>query len=119
MAVITKFFVVRNGVEIDKVFENKKEAEAYDKMLEAAENLSELIKGSDVDIDIDDKTIDDISIFLAKKAPEVIQIIKGVKPYSSPAPKEKTKETPKQEKQEKPSGDNKKAKTPAAKAKKK
>ena len=88
MAVITKFFVVRNGVEIDKVFELKKDAEAYDKMLDAAENLSELIKGSDIDIDIDDNTINDISVFLAKKAPEVIQILKGVKPVSSPVPKD-------------------------------
>jgi hypothetical protein len=35
MAVITKFFVVRDGVELDKVFSEKKDAETYDKMLDA------------------------------------------------------------------------------------
>ncbi len=44
MAVITRFIVVRNGVELDKVFDVKKEADAYDKMLDAAENLAVFIK---------------------------------------------------------------------------
>ena len=48
MAVITRYIVVRNGVELDKVFSEKKEAEAYDKMLDAADNLAaNLIKESD------------------------------------------------------------------------
>ena len=32
MAVITRFIVVRNGVELDKEFDVKKEADAYDKI---------------------------------------------------------------------------------------
>jgi len=44
MAVIAKFFVVRNGVELDKVFTEKKDAETYDIMLDAAEQLAEFIK---------------------------------------------------------------------------
>ena len=111
MAVITKYFVVRNGVEIDKVFEDKKKADAYDKMLDAAEKLAEFIKGSDIDADIDKKTIDKISIFLAKRGPEVIQILKGVKPVSSPVPKVKPEKP--EEKVEK------KAKTSSSKGKKK
>ena len=35
MAVITKYVVVRNGVELDKEFLVKKEADAYDKMLKS------------------------------------------------------------------------------------
>ena len=33
MVVIIRYIVVRNGVELDQVFTIKKEAEAYDKML--------------------------------------------------------------------------------------
>jgi uncharacterized protein len=85
MAVITRFIVVRNGVELDKVFEIKKEAEAYDKMLDAAENLAAFIKQSDLQVDLDAKTIDEVAICLAKNAPEVNNILKGVKPYVPPA----------------------------------
>jgi uncharacterized protein len=85
MAVITRFIVVRNGVELDKAFEIKKEAEAYDKMLDAAENLAAFIKQSDLKVDLDAKTIDEIAICLAKNAPEVNNILKGVKPYAPPA----------------------------------
>lgn len=38
MAVITKFVVVREGVE-KMTFTSKKEADAYDKMLDIADNL--------------------------------------------------------------------------------
>ncbi|MBW2367302.1 MAG: YebG family protein [Deltaproteobacteria bacterium] len=86
MAVITKFFIVRNGVELDKVFEDKKMAEAYDKMLDAAENLAAFIKHSDLQVDIDAKTVDEISIYLAKNAPEVTRILKGLKPITPPVP---------------------------------
>lgn len=83
MAVITKFIIVRDGVELDQVFTDKKEAEAYDKMLDAAQNLAALIKHSDLKIDIDDKIIDDISIYLAKNAPAVTKILRSIKPIKS------------------------------------
>jgi uncharacterized protein len=94
MAVITKFIVVRNGVELDKVFEIKKEAEAYDKMLDAAEGLANLIKQSDLQVDLDTKTIDEVAICLAMNAPEVNQILKGVKPYAPPAETSEKPATP-------------------------
>ena len=87
MAVITRFIVVRNGVELDKVFDVKKEADAYDKMLDVAENLAEFIKKSDLQIDLDAKTVEKISICLAKNAPEVTKILKGIKPITPPAAK--------------------------------
>lgn len=86
MAVITRFIVVRNGVELDKVFEVKKEADAYDKMLDAADNLAAFIKQSDLQVDLDTKTIEEVAICLAKNAPEVNKILKGVKPYVPTAP---------------------------------
>ena len=86
MAVTTKFFVVRNGVELDNVFENKKDAEAYDRMLDAADSLAVFIKQGDLPIDIDSKTIEEVSIFLAKNAPEVTRILKGLKPVTPDVP---------------------------------
>jgi dsDNA-binding SOS-regulon protein len=80
MAVITRFIVVRNGVELDKVFDVKKEADAYDKMLDAAENLAVFIKKGDLQIDLDAKTVEKISIYLAKNAPEVTNLLRGIKP---------------------------------------
>jgi len=87
MAVITRFIVVRNGVELDKVFDVKKEADAYDKMLDAAENLAAFIKKSDLKIDLDVKTVEEISIYLAKNATEVINILRGIKPKTPSAAK--------------------------------
>ena len=87
MAVNTRFIVVRNGVELDKVFDVKKEADAYDKMLDAAENLAVFIKKGDLQIDLDAKTVEEISIYLAKNAPEVINILKGIKPITPAAAK--------------------------------
>jgi dsDNA-binding SOS-regulon protein len=109
MAVIAKFFVVRDGVELDKVFSEKKDAEAYDKMLDAADELAEFIKKGELQIKLDDESINEISVFLAKNGPEVTRILKTVKPLSPTPSNEKMtksketseeigskKETPKQ-----------------------
>ena len=48
MAVITRYVVVRNGIELDQVFTVKREAEAYDKMLDAADRLAAFIKSRDL-----------------------------------------------------------------------
>lgn len=92
MAVITKFFVVRDGVELDKVFTVKKDAETYDKMLDAAEQLAEIIKKGELECKLDDKSINEISVFLAKNGPEVTKILRTVRPLSkTPANEEITK----------------------------
>ena len=92
MAVITKYVVVRNGVELDKEFLVKKEAEAYDKMLDAAENLAAYIKDARLEIDLDSKAIDAISVFLAKNGPEVARILKGLTPVAAAAKTEPGRE---------------------------
>lgn len=110
MAVITKYVVVRNGVELDKEFLVKKEADAYDKMLDAAENLAAFIKDGELDINLDGKAIDAISVFLAKNGPEVSRILRGLKPMGPPA------KEPEEKKNDAPAAMPKK-KAPAAKAK--
>jgi len=91
MAVITKYVVVRNGVELDKEFLVKKEAEAYDKMLDAAESLAAFIKDGDLDVELEDSTVDAVSVFLAKNGPEVVRILKGIKPMAAPVQKPQAK----------------------------
>jgi dsDNA-binding SOS-regulon protein len=115
VAVITRFIVVRNGIELDQIFTDKKEAEAYDKMLDAAQDLAALIKQGDLPIDMDAKIIDDISIYLSKNAPAVVQILKSVKPIkpvSKDVGKSKAAES-------KPEEDKKPAREPRSKAKSK
>ncbi|MFZ7126171.1 MAG: YebG family protein [Desulfobacterales bacterium] len=80
MAVITRFVVVRNGVELDETFTDRRKAEAFDKMLDAAEQLSAFIRTGSFDSALDERTIEAISLHLAKNAPEVSKILKGVKP---------------------------------------
>ena len=102
MAVITKYIVVRDGVELDRTFADKKEAEAYDKMLDAAQDLALLLKQGDLQTVVDDKTIYEISVYLAKNAPAVAQILRSVKPLkqASKAPEQdkSTEEKPEEEK---------------------
>lgn len=80
MAVVVKYVVVRDGVELEQTFRDKKEAEAYDKMLDAAQGLGELIKNGDHDLDLKPKVIDEIALLLAKNAEIVTKILKAVKP---------------------------------------
>ncbi|MBL0712184.1 MAG: YebG family protein [Desulfosarcina sp.] len=90
MAVITRYVVVREGVELDQVFSVKKEAEAYDKMLDAADSLAEFIRNGNLAIDIDTGTIETLAVFLAKNGPEVVKILKGVKPLAAKPESKKT-----------------------------
>ena len=85
MAVITRYIVVRNNIELDQVFTDKKEAEAYDKMLEASENLAKFIKEGEHDAHLDDKTINAIAIYLAQNALDVIKILKNIKFLPAPS----------------------------------
>jgi dsDNA-binding SOS-regulon protein len=113
VAVITKFIVVRDGVELDRVFADKKEAEAYDKMLDAAQDLAALLKQGDLEIDIDEKTIDGISVYLATHAQAVAKILKSVRPVK-PASNGAEKGTPIENG---PLEDNKSAREPKSKPK--
>lgn len=111
MAVITKYVVVRNGVELDIEFLVKKDADAYDRMLDAADNLAAYIKEAQLDIPLDESAIDAVSVFLAKNGPEVMRILKGLKPVAAAPSKDKSADDPDGEKT--PS----RKKAPAAKTK--
>lgn len=54
----------------------KKEADAYDRVIDAADAISYLLVKSGIDIDEDDLEV--LSIFIADNAPAVMQILKRV-----------------------------------------
>ncbi len=74
MAVIVKYIVVRNGEE-KMTFATKKEADAYDKMLDIADNLFEFLENSK--IKLSDNQLQDISLLLAENKAALIPILKG------------------------------------------
>jgi dsDNA-binding SOS-regulon protein len=76
MAVIVKYVVVRDGKE-DMMFSTKKEADAYDKMLDIAERLYAFLHTADLDID-DDK-LDALTFFMARHHDQVGKLLKGGK----------------------------------------
>ena len=77
MAVIVKYVVVRNGVE-KMTFTSKKEADAYDKELDIAEELFDLMQHAE--LVIDESALNDLALFLARQREEVIRVLKGVRP---------------------------------------
>ncbi|ETX02098.1 MAG: hypothetical protein ETSY1_04795 [Candidatus Entotheonella factor] len=74
MAVIIKYVVVRDGKE-DMIFTTKKEAEAYDKMLDIAERLNEFLQTAEMDI-AEDK-LDELSFFMAQHREPIGRLLKG------------------------------------------
>jgi len=101
MAVIVKYIVVRDGVE-KMTFTTKKEADAYDKMLDIAYNLLDFINESS-NVELDEKQVEDLSFFLAENKEKTMSILKGVKmkpsktstPNKKDAKNEKTAAAPK------------------------
>lgn len=63
MAVITKYIVERNGVE-KMTFSSKTEADAYDRMLDLADELFVLLGQSQ--LLSDERQQDDLALYLAK-----------------------------------------------------
>lgn len=77
MAVMVRYVVVRNGKE-EMTFTTKKEADAYDRMLDIAEGLYNFLHASE--IDIADEKLDDLAFFMAKHREQLAKLLKGGKP---------------------------------------
>lgn len=87
MAVEIKYVVVRNGEE-KMTFVSKKEADAYDKMLDMADELSGLLQQGPVPLD--ENQCEALGLYLAQQREPLGQILKGGKaaePAAAPAPK--------------------------------
>lgn len=80
MAVIVKYVVERNGEE-KMTFTSKAEADAYDKMLDVADELFELLGKSE--IIQDESQTEELSMYLAKHKEEVLYAL-GAKRKPTP-----------------------------------
>ncbi len=69
MAVESRFVVIRQGVEVE-TFMDKKAADEYDKMLDMADNLSEMFKS--VPFELSEEIKEDLSIYLAQNRENVL-----------------------------------------------
>ncbi|MGF1726069.1 YebG family protein [Photobacterium nomapromontoriensis] len=81
MAVIVKYVVERNGEE-KMTFTSKSEADAYDKMLDMADDMFALL--SESELFDDESKQEELSMFLAQKREEVLVALGAKK-----APKKK------------------------------
>ncbi|KJY88019.1 damage-inducible protein YebG [Pseudoalteromonas piscicida] len=84
MAVIIKYVVERNGVE-RMTFTSKKEADAYDKMLDVAEALEDML--TKVDVPLSEQQVESLALEIAKQKDDFVSVLKGGKV----APKANTK----------------------------
>ncbi len=74
MAITTQYVVTHKGVE-KLVTTDKKEADQYDKMLDAADNLATFIQAKG--IKLDDSLAEELSVMLAKNKDKVAKVLKG------------------------------------------
>lgn len=77
MAVESRFVVIRNGVEV-QTFMDKKAADEYDKMLDMADNLSEMLANAPIEL-TEDMT-EELSIFFAQNREDVLVALQAKKP---------------------------------------
>lgn len=88
MAVVTQFVVVREGVE-KMTFTSKKEADAYDKMLDIADNLIPFLSKSE--LELDERDVEKLSFFLAQNKDDLQILLKGGSLTKKAAPKKAVK----------------------------
>lgn len=77
MAVESRFVVIRQGVEVE-TFMDKKAADEYDKMLDMADNLTELFESSS--IELSESQREELSIYIAQNREEVLIALQAKKP---------------------------------------
>jgi len=77
MAVESRFVVIRQGVEVE-TFMDKKAADEYDKMLDMADNLSEMFEHAPVELS--EPMREELSIYLAQHREDVLIALQAKKP---------------------------------------
>ncbi|MGL4756414.1 MAG: YebG family protein [Aeromonadaceae bacterium] len=84
MAVEIKYVVVRNGEE-KMTFVSKKEADAYDRMLDLADELAALLQRSPVTLA--ESQCEELALFLAREKDQLQTLLRGGKAEAEPARK--------------------------------
>ncbi|QLE08806.1 YebG family protein [uncultured Pseudoalteromonas sp.] len=87
MAVVVKYVVERNGVE-RMTFTTKKEADAYDKMLDIAESLELMLEK--VDVPLSEQQIESLALEMAKEKDQFMAVLKGAKEVPAKPKKSKS-----------------------------
>lgn len=77
MAVIIKYVVERNGAE-KMTFTSKAEADAYDKMLDTADELSQFLTGSA--LITDEQVVEALALYMAQQKDELLVALGAKKP---------------------------------------
>ena len=80
MAVESRFVVIRHGVEVE-TFMDKKAADEYDKMLDMADNLSEMFENAPVELA--ENIREELSIYLAQQREDVLIALQAKKPRAN------------------------------------
>ncbi|MFI3247122.1 MAG: YebG family protein [Ferrimonas sp.] len=78
MAVIVKYVVERKGEEV-MTFSSKQDADAYDKMLDLADELVPFLKEAEL---LEERQQEEIALYLAKNKEQLLNLLKGKKPSS-------------------------------------
>jgi dsDNA-binding SOS-regulon protein len=99
MAVIVQYNVEQNGAQ-KRTFDNKKDAELYDKQLQISANMSKLLDSAGVSIA--EEPMEKICFFLAEKKDEAMAVLKGAKPVTKASNKSAKKSKPKAKKSDNP-----------------
>lgn len=83
MAVIVQYIVVRNG-EQKMTFTSKKEADAYDKMLDISDQMYTFIKSSK--LEMSETQLEELSFYMAENREEAVGLLRGGKVKKAAAP---------------------------------
>ena len=76
MAVESRFVVIRQGVEVE-TFMDKRAADEYDKMLDMADNLSEMFEQAPVELS--ESIREELCVYLAQNREEVLIALQAKK----------------------------------------
>ncbi len=87
-------YVVRDRKGVERLrTTDKKAADAYDKALETAERLADLLRQDRVLPDLSEPDMEELTIYLARNARNVERILKGKGPEPDAAPEPEVVET--------------------------
>ncbi len=81
MAVIVQYIVVRNG-EQKMTFTSKKEADAYDKLLDISDQMYTFLQSSKLEMSADQ--LEELSFYLAKNREKAVGLLRGGKAKKEP-----------------------------------
>lgn len=92
MAVTIQYLVIRNGIE-KMTFINKKDADAYDKLLDLAEHLDEVLQTAPISLNETDREA--LALFLAENQDQLSGPKKqpAKRPLNPPKPRSQSPQT--------------------------